>query len=377
MKNKISRAYEYAIYPNPEQINLFIRTFGCCRLIWNLMLAERIKHYVESHEQKEFTPATFKTEEREFLREVDSYALANEQMFLRKAYTNFFRKDAKFPKFKKKGDPKHRSYTTSNVNNTIKLDAENSAIRLPKVGLVKIRLHRNLPKDALIKNVTVKQIPSGKWKCSICFECPESSLKTKRKSKTRKAEKLTLGLDYKSDGLYVDSNGRCALMPHFFRNSQKKLEKAQRKLDRMAKHSNNYEEQRKKVAKLHEKVANQRKDFLHKESKYLADRYEVICVEDLNMQAMARSLKLGKATHDNGFGMFRTMLAYKLADRDGVLLKAEKKFPSSQRCHCCGEKNPEVKNMKVRKWTCPHCGAEHDRDENAAINLKQYALGLT
>ena len=221
----ISRAYEYAITPTPEQINLFVRTFGCCRLIWNLMLAGRIEHYLKNREQKEFTPATFKTEGREFLHEVDSYALANEQMFLRKAYSRFFRKDAKFPKFKKKGDSKHRSYTTSNVNDTIRLDVENSAIRLPKVGWVKIKLHKNLPKDAVIKNVTVKQTASGKWKCSICFECPESSLKTKRKSKARKAEKLTLGIDYKSDGLYVDSNGRCALMPHFFRISQRSLQR--------------------------------------------------------------------------------------------------------------------------------------------------------
>ena len=377
MGNIVARAFRYRIYPSPKQEELFVRTFGCCRLVWNLMLNDKIESYKRTGKQQDFTPAMYKTEERSFLREVDSIALSNERQDLRKAFNNFFSKRAKFPKFKRKHDSKNNSFRTDNVYNNIVLDNKGGFIKLPKAGFVKLKLHRSLPKGAVIKNVTVRKEPSGKWFCSICFKVDEDSLKTKRKTRNRKAEKLTVGLDYKSDGLYVDSEGNCANMPHFYRKAQKALAKAQRKLSRMELHSKNWYHQSKKVAILHEKVANQRRDFLHKKAKELANKYKTICVEDLNLQVIARSLKLGKATHDNGFGIFRTMLAYKLADRDGELIKAPKLFASSQRCHCCGEKNPEVKDMKIRKWICPHCGAEHDRDENAAINLKQYALGLT
>lgn len=379
MNNVIVRGYKYRIYPSKDQESIFWHTFGCCRLIWNLMLSDRIETYKSTGKMQKLTPAAFKTDDRMFLLDVDSSALANEQMFLDAAYSAFFKGDSKFPKFKKKHNTNNWSYTTSVINNNIRLSDDFRHIKLPKVGWVRIKMHRNLPNGAVIKHVTVSKSPAGRWHCSICFECDESALKTKkhRKSKSSKTQmKKTVGLDYKSNGLFVSSNGTDANMPHFFRKMEKKLAREQRKLSRKKLYSNNWYHQKEIVAKLHEKVANQRADFLHKQSKALADAYSLICVEDLNMQAIARSLKLAKATYDNAFGMFRDLLAYKLEDRHGELIKAEKSFPSSQRCSCCGEKNPEVKNLKVREWTCPHCGTHHNRDVNAAENLKQYALGL-
>ena len=191
-------------------------------------------------------------------------------------------------------------------------------------------------------------------------------------------EQTTIGLDYKSDGLYVSSDGDVCGMPHYYRQSAKKLAKAQRKLKHKAVGSNNYKKQQKCVAKIHRHVANQRKDFLQKESTAIAKRYFVVCVEDLNMKSLAnKGFGNGKATLDNGYGMFLNMLEYKLAERGGQLVKVEKFYPSSQLCHWCGYKNPLAKDLSIRKWDCPICGHKSiDRDHNAAINIKNRGLEL-
>lgn len=189
-------------------------------------------------------------------------------------------------------------------------------------------------------------------------------------------KETTIGLDYKSDGLYVSSEGDTCGMPHYFRQSADKLAEAQRKLRHKTIGSKNYNKQQKRTAKIHRHIANQRKDFLQKKSTEIANQYSFVCVEDLNMKAMAnRGFGNGKATLDNGYGMFLTMLDYKLRDRGGQLIKVGRFFPSSQLCSHCGFKNPLVKNLSIRHWDCPNCGKIHiDRDVNAAKNIKKEGL---
>lgn len=362
---KANKAYKYRLYPNQAQRILFSKTFGSCRWVWNRMLSEKTEAYEEGRSIK-LNPANYKIE-YPWLKEIDSLSLCNEMLDLRQAYNNFFSKRANKPKFKSRKNYK-QSYRTNNQRGSISIDYESSLLKLPKVGLVKVKLHRGLPVGAKIKNVTVSKTSSGKYYAAINFEY---EVKT---SKAKKANKRALGIDYSSAHFFVDSEGFVADMPHYYRVQQKRLRKAQRRLARMKKFSKNYSKQKKRIALIHEKIANQRHDFQHKQSRRIADEYDIVCVEDLNMKSVARSLKLAKATYDNGFGEFRCQLKYKLEERGKQFVKAEKSFPSSQLCHVCGEKNPEVKDLKVRDWICPHCGAIHDRDINAAINLKNYAL---
>jgi len=245
-----NKAYKFRIYPNAKQATLFAKTFGCTRFIYNQMLADKIKFYEETKQKLNNTPAQYK-QEFEWLKEVDSLALANAQMNLQKAYNSFFRsKSVGFPKFKSKKKSKH-SYTTNNQNGTV--DITEGKLKLPKVGLVKIKLHRQIPSEHKIKSATVSKTPGGKYYVSILteyeFTQPQVML-----SKDR-----SIGLDYSSSSFYVDNQGTRADYPKFYRKAQFKLAKEQRKLALMKLHSNNYEKQKVKVATLHEHIANQRK----------------------------------------------------------------------------------------------------------------------
>ena len=176
--------------------------------------------------------------------------------------------------------------------------------------------------------------------------------------------------------LYKDSNGNEPCYPRYYRQAEKRLKREQRKLSLMQKSSNNRNKQRIKVAELHEKVANQRKDFLHKQSRQIANAYDCICIENLDMKAMAQSLHFGKSVADNGWGMFTIFLQYKLEEMVKKLVKVDKFFASSQICSCCGYKNLEIKNLSIRAWDCPNCGIHHDRDTNAAINIRNEGMRL-
>lgn len=358
-------AYKFRIYPNNEQKIIFAKTFGCVRFIYNHMLADKIKYYEETKQKLNNTPAQYK-KEYEWLKEVDSLALANAQLNLQTAYSNFFRNQKiGFPKFKTKKS-NHQSYTTNLVNGNISVG--NGYIRLPKVGKVKIKQHRRIPSNYKLKSVTISQTPSGKYYASILFEY---------ESKVQKQIPHTfLGLDFSMHELYKDSNGKEPKYPRYYRQAEKKLEREQRKLSKMQKGSNNRNKQRIKVAKLHEKIANQRKDFLHKQSRQIANAYDCICVENLNMKAMSQSLNFGKSVADNGWGMFVFFLQYKLEEIGKRLIKVDKFFASSQLCNSCGYKNSNTKNLSVREWDCPKCGMHHDRDVNAAINIRNEGMQL-
>ena len=344
---------------------MFAKTFGCVRFVYNRMLADKIKHYKETKQNLNNTPAQYK-KEFDWLKEVDSLALANAQKNLQTAYNNFFRSPkVGFPKFKSKKS-NHRSYTTNCVNGNIKL--ENGYLTLPKVGKINVKQHRNIPLDYKLKSVTVSQTPSGKYYASILFEYESQVQQIKPKT--------FLGLDFSMPELYKDSNGNEPKYPHYYRQAEKRLKREQRKLSLMQKGSKNRDKQRIKVAELHEKVANQRKDFLHKQSRQIANAYDCVCIEDLDMKAMSQALNFGKSVSDNGWGMFVVFLKYKLEDMGKQLIKIDKFYASSQICSVCGYQNPETKNLSVRIWDCPQCGTHHDRDVNAAINIKNEGIRL-
>ena len=370
-----NKAIKYRVYPTTEQSVMFAKTFGCCRKVYNLMLSDKIEAYKATGKFPTVTPAKYKYD-YPYLREVDSLALANKQMDLQEAFRNTFSKSRKkkngFPKFK---SAKHsrKSYTTNNQKGTVAI-IDNKYIKLPKIGKVKAVIHRISDDNWLIKSATVSQESDGKYYISVLFEF-EDAINHYVADKTN-----AIGLDYASDGLYMDSNGNLGTNHKFYRESHDKLAKAQRKLSRMQgskKHegkSNNYIKQIRKVNKIHRHIANQRLDNLHKISTEIANQYDVVCVESLNMKSMSnKGFGNGKATLDNGYGMLLSMLEYKLSDKNKYLIKVDKWFPSSQICHRCGSLHPEMKNLAIRKMICD-CGLTISRDRNAAINILNEGL---
>ena len=361
----MNKAYQYRLYPTKAQQELFAKTFGCCRKVYNLMLADKIRHYEETGKSLMVTPAMYKAK-YPFLREVDSLALANEQMHLETAYRNFFRdKKVGFPKYKSKKTDSN-SYTTNMVGGNIAVLEK--GIKLPKLGVVKAKIHRTAQEGYKLKSVTVTQDSAGAYYASALYEYEMRIVPTSMVT-------THIGLDYKSDGLYAASDGTFAMMPKFYRESQQRLAKAQRKLSRMEQGSHNYTKQKKRIAKIARHIACQRKDYLHKLSAGITNRYDLVSVEDLNMRAMAQSLHLGKATYDNGYGLFLSMLEYKQRDKGHYFVKVDRMFPSSQLCQC-GFRNPATKDLSVRTVTCPVCGRVYDRDINAAINIDKEGLRI-
>ena len=351
-------AYCFRIYPTDKQKELFVKTFGCVRSIYNKMLADKIEHYKKTQKMLNNTPAQYK-KQFPYFKEVDSLALANAQINLQTAYKNFFHNPKTgFPKFKSKKNSR-RTYTTNLVNNNIEL--KKGKLKLPKSGWVRVKQHREIPEDYKLKAVTVIESGSGKFFASILIEYEEEI--------TNKEPKSFLGLDYSMHDLYIDNEGNKGEYEHIYRQSEKKLKRAQRKLSLMNKGSKNRAKQRIKVAKVHEKIANSRKDFLHKKSRQIANAYDCVCVENLNMKAMSQCLNFGKSVHDNAYGRFIEFLSYKLKRQGKYLVKVDKFYPSSQLCSVCGYQNKEIKDLSIREWICPQCGTSHDRDLNAAVNI--------
>ena len=373
----VNRAIKYRLYPTEEQKVFFAKTFGCVRKVYNLILSDKIDSYKNTGKFCKATPAMYK-EKYPFLKEVDSLALANAQMNLQAAFSNFFSRTRKkkngFPKFKSFKHSK-RAYTTNNQKGTVAI-INSKYIKLPKIGKVKAAIYRTPDENWVLKSATISQDRDGKYYASVLFEFDEPV--NTCVADTHNA----IGLDYASDGLYVDNNGNIGTNHKYYRQSHAKLAKAQRKLSRMKgskkheKKSSNYLKQLCKVNKIHRHIANQRKDNLHKLSAEIANRYDVVCVEDLNMKAISnKGFGNGKATLDNGYGSFVSMLEYKLSDRNKYLIKVDKWYPSSQLCHACGTLHPEMKDLKIRTMRCD-CGLVIGRDQNAAINILNEGLRI-
>lgn len=369
-----NKAFKFRLYPNREQGELIQKTFGCVRFVYNHFLEDRITAYKEYGENRSFFQQnkmlTALKQEYPWLQEPDKNALQNALRDLNTAYQNFFRRAKQggapgFPKFKSKKTDR-KSYATACPNlNDIRI--EENKIHFPKLGWVKAKVSREIPKDHRIISATISQEPSGKYYVAIVteyeFDPSEINLDVDN----------ALGLDYSSPHFYVDSEGNVAGMPHFYRDAEKRLAREQRKLSKMVKGSNNYQKQKIKVARVYEKVRFCRADWQHKESTRLANQYDYICVENIDYQDMGRGLHLAKATNDNAFGQFRQMLTYKMAERGKKLITIDKWYPSSKTCRFCGAVNSEL-TLKDREWTCPSCGAHIDRDLNAAINIRNEGL---
>ena len=370
----MNKAIKYRVYPSDEQAVMFVKTFGCCRKVWNLMISDKIAYYKSTGKILLTTPAQYK-KDYTFLKEVDSLALANVQMNLQSSYKAFFDKKRKkrngFPKFK---SAKHsrKSYTTNNQKGTVAI-IDDKYIKLPKIGKVKAVIHRQPETDWTIKSATVSQESDGAFYISVLFEFERNIIQVAKSDNV-------IGLDYKSDGLYMDSNGNIGSNHKYYRESHEKLAKEQRRLSRKTgskknqPKSKNYLKQLKKVNKIHRHITNQRIDNLHKLSTEIANQYDVVCVESLDMRAMSnKGFGNGKATLDNGYGIFLNMLEYKLSDRGKYFIKVDKWYPSSQLCSCCGSQKKITLADRIYKCSC---GLEIDRDYNAAINIKNEGLRL-
>lgn len=353
--HRVMKGYKFRLYPNKEQQTYFQKCFGCCRFLWNNMLADKIAYYEEFQESLDTQPPAYKSE-YPFLKEVDSLALTSEYRDLNTAFKNFFR-DTKvgYPKFKKKRD-NHKSYTTYNQKGSVAIVGK--YVKLPKIGYVKMR--QSQPVLGSIKNATISQVPSGKYYISFNIEIWVQEL-----PKTEKE----IGLDLGIKELLITSDKEHFENPKTLYKYEKQLAKLQRQLAHKKKFSNNWYKQKHKIALLHEKIVNIRKDNLHKISHKLVQENQLIVSEDLKISNMVKNHHLAKSIADVSWYELTRQISYKSDWHGRMYVKINTYYPSSQTCNCCGYKYTATKDLSVRYWTCPNCGTYHDRDENAADNI--------
>ena len=371
MPKQILKAYKIRLYPTIDQQIFFAKSFGCVRFIWNKMLSDKIEYYKETKTQLKNTPAQYKNE-FEWLKEVDSLALANVQQNLRGAYNTFFKNGTGFPKFKKKGQ--RDSYTTNNQKGTVAIT--DSTVKLPKIGHISAKFPDKI--NGLIKSATISRTPSGEYYVSLLVETITHSF-----PKTHS----NIGIDLGLTDFIVLSDGTKVANPKFLSKLQARLAREQKILakrravakaqQRKLSDSRNYQKQRIKVAKVYEKITNSRADFLHKLSFNLIKNHDVIAIEDLNVKGMVKNRKLSKAISDSSWSTFTTMLAYKAEWYGKTLVKIDRWYPSSKTCSGCGHLLTKAElPLSLRSWDCPSCLQKNDRDINASINILNQGLIL-
>jgi len=362
----MQKGIKFRIYPNREQKNLINQTLGCCRLIYNKGLAMRNEAYENGNKTGYSQTSAMLTELKRsndfaFLKVVDSIALQQSLRDLDRGFVNFFQKRAAHPIFKSKHNH-HQSYRTVNQGDNIRIVGR--YIKLPKLGFVKIRQSMEVGK---INNVTIEHTPTGKYFAVLNVEfVPQPRANTSGR----------IGIDVGIKEFYSDSNGNEVCNPKYLEKSMRKLIREQRRLSRKQKGSNNRNKQCVKVALVHEKITNQRNDFLQKQSTMLIRENQTICIEDLKVKNMMRNHKLAQHIASASWSKFFDMLSYKSVWYGNYLVKVPTMYPSSQTCSCCGYKNPLVKNLAVRNWECPICHTSHDRDTNASINILNKGLQM-
>lgn len=369
----MEKSYKYRIYPNKQQEILIQKTFGCCRFVYNQYLAKRIELYKQDKSTMNYNACSNDLKnlkiQYEWLKEVDAIALQSSLKDLDIAYQNFFRrvkqgdKKAGFPKFKSKKNNK-KSYKTKYTNGNIQ--TLEKQIKLPKLGLVKCKVSKQI--EGRILNATISQNPSGKYFVSICC--------TDVKIPQYLSTSAVVGIDLGIKEFAITSDGQHINNPKYLAKSEKKLNKLQKQLSRKTIGSSNRNKARIKVARQHEKIANQRNNFLQKLSTQLIKDYDVICLEDLKVKNMIKNHKLAKSISDVSWSEFVRQLKYKADWQHKIIQKIDTYFPSSQLCSNCGYQFTSTKDLSVREWVCPQCHTHHDRDENASINILNEGLRL-
>lgn len=351
----IYKGYRLRLYPNKVQQDYFAKYFGCARFIYNKMLADKIEHYKTTGENLIVYPADYRRD-FPFLQAIDSQVLGQEYLHLQRAYSNFFKnKDFGFPKFKSKKD-NYKSFSST----AIKI-IDNKYLKLPKnknFGLIKVKISQ--PIRGTIKTVTISQVPSGKYYVSMNVAIWYQSLPSRGSS---------IGLDLGTKVLVITSNGDKFDNIRTLETHQAKLAKLQRQLAHKQKGSRNYEKARIKLAREYERIANIRKDYLHKISHKIVSENQAIFSENLNVRDLMKGHRQSKSIGDASWYEFTRQLEYKSAWNGRVYHKVDRFFPSSQLCSSCGFKYEAVKTKNLREWRCPNCGAYHDRDINAAVNI--------
>ena len=365
-----AKGFKFRIYPNAEQQKIINQTLGCARFVYNHFLAIRRDSWQEKHESVTYVKSSRMLTELKchpdfvWLKSVDSMALQEALRNLDRAFQNFFKKQSGYPKFKSKHSH-NQYYRTRNQSGGIRIIDGN--IKLPRIGIVKTKLSREF--EGRILNATVSRTASGKYFVSLCVEMYIELLLGRNNSRQ-------IGIDVGIKDFYSNDQGNTVANPRILKGMEKKLKYLQRSLSRKAKGSNNRNKARIKVARLQERIANIRKDFLHKESTKLVRENQLIAVENLKIKNMLRNHKLAKAISDVSWAEFFRMLEYKAKLYGCDVVKVDTFYPSSQTCSCCGYQNKATKNLGIRKWTCPQCNTYHDRDVNAARNILRKALEM-
>ena len=366
----IKRSYRFALYPKESQIQIIEKTLGCSRQVYNDFLSYCDEEYKSNNDFKLNKYELIKMlpnykSLHPYMKEVDSIALQQSVIHLYDSYTRFFSHLAEHPVFKRKKND--YGYTTMNINNSIRLSG--NEIQIPKLGKVRLFVHRKIRESFSFTQASISRIGKHYYVSLLGEETINEEERILDKDNS-------IGLDFSIPSLFVSDSSTRVNPPKYYEQSLGKLAKEQRKLSHMKRGSKNYEMQLLRLSHLHEHISNQRKDYLHKLSRDIANRYDYVFVEDLDLQKMSErkeGLKFGKEIFDLGYGNFLNYLAYKLDWLNKKLVKVDRYFPSSKTCSICGYRNNNLR-LSTRNWICPSCGTKHNRDINASINIKKEGI---